>query len=686
MTLTQCLPRGLKSVAQVLVLSFGALVLTACSGSSNSGLPETVGVDTGVTITTASDVTSMQEGATLKMTASVTSGGNGEGVTWSISGAGTLSDQTTTSATYNAPTGVTGETSAVITATSVADSTKLAAITLITLGSPVINAVTLFPAFDNVAYAASIEASGGESPYSWKMTSGSLPSGMSLSSSTTSLTAVSGTPTETGTFTFTLLVTDNESRTYSQSFTLVVNAENACLLSGQFNLMASGFRGNRASTHVASINIDASTGTITGEQDYKAQSRTIAGETLTSGQCKNRSTNSGTLELDSASGTIDYDFSVTPPDSTNTIRSARLELIHSGSDSGSGQLTVSDTSAYNAGTVPTGNFAFGLMGVDGSQLHHAMAGRFTMDSSAAISGGLIDSNDSTYSLSDQALSGTMTAPDSSGRGTLTLQSGSLSTQLAYYIVSANKMFVIDIDPSGGGLRETGLITAQTGNVSANTFSADALTTPSIVSLWGRIGDTEPVSVAELGRLSGGSSSTLAVNLQLDSSVQATDAANVAWTSSYTVDANGHGTLTAVNGSTTRHFALYLDSAANGYLIEQGGSSGSGGLLETQTADGGSGTYPDTYATAFVGGTQYAQANGPISLNPVVYMNYGTLSSTYTSGSFAIDTTTGRGVGELSQTGVGTTAAALYEVSSTKINVLRFGTRAIDGTIEWLIAD
>jgi hypothetical protein len=34
--------------------------------------------------------------------------------------------------------------------------------------------------------------------------------------------------------------------------------------------------------------------------------------------------------------------------------------------------------------------------------------------------------------------------------------------------------------------------------------------------------------------------------------------------------------------------------------------------------------------------------------------------------------------------VGTTSAALYIVSPTKMDMLRFGTRAVDGTIEFMI--
>ncbi len=68
----------------------------------------------------------------------------------------------------------------------------------------------------NTAYSQTMTASGSTSPYTFAKTSGSLPSGISLSSSG----VLSGTPTATGTFTFTVTATStstgcNGSRSYS---------------------------------------------------------------------------------------------------------------------------------------------------------------------------------------------------------------------------------------------------------------------------------------------------------------------------------------------------------------------------------------------------------------------------------------------------------------------------------------
>jgi acid phosphatase len=78
------------------------------------------------------------------------------------------------------------------------------------------------------AYSAQLNATGGTSPYSWSVSSGSLPAGLSLSPSG----MISGTPTTAGTPTFTATVSDASSQTASRNFTLTIGtvAATACTL------------------------------------------------------------------------------------------------------------------------------------------------------------------------------------------------------------------------------------------------------------------------------------------------------------------------------------------------------------------------------------------------------------------------------------------------------------------------
>src|SRR5207302_3749190 len=58
----------------------------------------------------------------------------------------------------------------------------------------------------NTAYSSPMSATGGTPAYTWSITSGSLPAGLSLAATTG---IISGTPTTSGTSNFTATVSDN---------------------------------------------------------------------------------------------------------------------------------------------------------------------------------------------------------------------------------------------------------------------------------------------------------------------------------------------------------------------------------------------------------------------------------------------------------------------------------------------
>jgi titin len=69
-----------------------------------------------------------------------------------------------------------------------------------------------------VAVGDQLSVSGGTSPYQWTVASGSLPAGVALSPSG----AITGVPTEAGTFTVTVMVTDASDQVSSETVTLIV--------------------------------------------------------------------------------------------------------------------------------------------------------------------------------------------------------------------------------------------------------------------------------------------------------------------------------------------------------------------------------------------------------------------------------------------------------------------------------
>jgi hypothetical protein len=88
-------------------------------------------------------------------------------------------------------------------------------------GDPVlITTATLPNWFDGVAYSQTVEASGGTAPYTFAVTVGALPDGLTLTGASG---LISGTPTVQATFNFTIRVTDDAAVTDDQAFSITIS-------------------------------------------------------------------------------------------------------------------------------------------------------------------------------------------------------------------------------------------------------------------------------------------------------------------------------------------------------------------------------------------------------------------------------------------------------------------------------
>src|SRR5207249_3485180 len=98
----------------------------------------------------------------------------------------------------------------------------------ISCGTITLSATTFPNGTVNVAYpATTITQTGGAGTTTFAVTSGALPSGMSLSSGGT----VSGTPTHTGAFTFTVTATDANGCTGFRGYSLTIGGNTAPTIS-----------------------------------------------------------------------------------------------------------------------------------------------------------------------------------------------------------------------------------------------------------------------------------------------------------------------------------------------------------------------------------------------------------------------------------------------------------------------
>ncbi len=159
--------------------------------------------------------------------------------------------------------------------------TKVLSLTISASVTPVsITTSSLTGGTQGTAYSATLTASGGTTPYSWSVSAGALPGGLSLTASSGS---ISGTPTAAGTFSFTTKVTDSASHSATQSLSITVTASVALTINrgsgtlpaGQdgtaYNAVLSASGGNTPYTWSittgvlpAGLTLNASTGQISG--------------------------------------------------------------------------------------------------------------------------------------------------------------------------------------------------------------------------------------------------------------------------------------------------------------------------------------------------------------------------------------------------------------------------------------
>lgn len=90
-----------------------------------------------------------------------------------------------------------------------------------TVAGPTITTGSLPNGQTNVAYSATLAATGGTTPYTWSVSTGSLPVGLTLNASTG---VISGTPTGSGTSSFTITVTDANSLSGSANLAITISS------------------------------------------------------------------------------------------------------------------------------------------------------------------------------------------------------------------------------------------------------------------------------------------------------------------------------------------------------------------------------------------------------------------------------------------------------------------------------
>jgi hypothetical protein len=331
----------------------------------------------------------------------------------------------------------------------------------IAIGAPGPLAITTSSLLDGTLgtpYNARVAAMGGQPPYTWSISAGALPAGVVFNSSTA---AISGTPSSTGTASFTVLVTDSSSTPETQTQALgitVVNAAEPCassgnnaVLSGPYAFSLSGFNDVGLLTVVGSFTADGAGGITAGEADTNGVLGAQNGNIITSASSYAvGSDNRGCATLATPFGTFVTHFALGSM-SSNIATAGRMIEWDSPSPSAyiaAGRFLLQTSSAFAGGL--SGSYVFHTVGWDPSP----QGGRDVCVGVLSASGNTFnaleqDCNDAwtITNTTDPAAAGTYTSLDAHGRGTGIIALGETNSNITIYAVSGSQLLVVNADPS-----------------------------------------------------------------------------------------------------------------------------------------------------------------------------------------------------------------------------------------------
>jgi dienelactone hydrolase len=219
--------RGLKKIASIALMGTGFLTgtfLSGCGGGTNTPPPViSIGFTGGTSRTIA-------QGQSTTITVNVSNDQSGKGVTWKLTGPGSLSKQTSLSVEYDAPASVAGNVTAMITATSLADTSKSAPFTMTITPPPQISvsvapSPVAVPSNTSQVFTATVQNDSSNKGVTWTISPASGAGTLSNATSTSvTYTAPATLPTGSLSVTITATSVIDTSKSGSASVTVPVIA------------------------------------------------------------------------------------------------------------------------------------------------------------------------------------------------------------------------------------------------------------------------------------------------------------------------------------------------------------------------------------------------------------------------------------------------------------------------------
>jgi len=536
-------------------------------------------------------------------------------------------------------------------------------------------------------YFATLYASGGQQPYTWSVSTGSLPSGLTLNASAGTIT---GKPTVLGTTNFTLKVTDSGSQTATQAVSiLVITCSNDGALTGNWAMLLEGFNNNQqpapVMAQVGSFVADGAGNITSGSLDTNDQVNGPLSVTISSGKYCMTTNNTGlvtlTLSQNVGGTTSPHTFAIALNSSNS---SGRIIYYDNSTFVASGPLRKQTTSAFATNKI-NGDYAFGLIGADGggpaTVSRFGMAGEFTSNGAGTLSGMVdADADGTVYSQVTLQASDFAVSSNTTGRGSVSIDFVNQGTiDFVFYVVSSGEILMMG-DDTGTNPLLAGDVLEQTEGGTFTNLSLDGTSILGAQSVDNN-GST-PVGDVVGGLLTTTGSGSYSISFdENDGGTAGTDTGS----GTYSVSSTGRVSLTGGNHAPV----IYLIGQNQGFIVgtdngvtfgqfypQTGGSFTNASISGTYT---GGGDFPeDVNSGSEVNSVTSNGAGGltGISLNDsgTGTGQYGTISATYTVSS------DGRAVVSQGSTEVG----IMYIINSTSVLFIPAGgtNGNNDPTLEW----
>ena len=327
-----------------------------------------------------------------------------------------------------------------------------------------ITTASLPAAVTATGYSGPLHATGGIAPYTWSITQGQLPAGLTLSTQNDGTGSISGMPILEGSSTFTVQVADSEAvpavKQAQYTITVTANADNSNnneLLQGSYAFLFRGFDKDGLVLILGTITADGKGNITAGVEDVNRLSGVALGATV-SGTYSLGPDGRGTLELVAVfakQGTLTTDYDLVL-DSSGGARFFEDNSTAKSSDKTDGFNTHGEasmkpvlSSSFTSASF-AGNYSFVFPGQDIAGKQAALGGVIHANgSSATLTPGSGDFNDA-GTFSSGSLSGEFSSV-SGNRGaaelTFPITNGQMTLNFVFHFVSPSDIFFVESDSS-----------------------------------------------------------------------------------------------------------------------------------------------------------------------------------------------------------------------------------------------